>query len=141
MALPVTLKGAEIKVFVSGKLFPEVQSITYTIDYDIDTIKGIDNVFAQELAINSIKCSGSVQGVRIKDSGGLQGAAAKAAITDSLKHPYTSLRIQNRQTGKDILFLPQMMVNSESFSVAAKGTARFSFNFTGIIPYQENDIS
>lgn len=141
MAQSVTLKGAEIKVFISGKLYPEVQSITYTIDYDEEEIFGIDSQFPQEIAGNRVKVSGRISGIRIKYSGGLQGSAARVLIKDVLKSPYTSLRIQDRYSNKDIFFLPQMKVTSETLEVAAKGIAKLSFSFKGIIPYQEIDMA
>ena len=141
MAQSVTLKGAEIKVYISGKLYPEVQSISYMIDYDEEEIYGIDSQFAQEIAGNRLKVSGKITGIRVKYSGGLQGAAARVQIKDILKSPYTSLRIQDRYSNKDILFLPQMKVTNESFEVAAKGIARLGFGFKGIIPYQEIDMA
>ena len=141
MGQSVTLKGAEIKVFISGKLYPEVQSITYTIDYDEEEIFGIDSQFAQEIAGNRVKVSGRITGIRVKYSGGLQGAAARVKVKDILKSPYTSLRIQDRHSNKDIFFLPQMKVTSETFEAATKGIAKLGFSFKGIIPYNEIDMS
>jgi hypothetical protein len=141
MAQSVTLKGAEIKVYIGGKLYPEVQSITWTIEYGEEEIFGIDSVFAQEIATTKVKIAGTVSGIRIKYSGGLQGAAARVKISEVLSGPYTSLRVQDRYSQKDILFVPQMKVTSESFQAAAKGIAKLNFNFKGIIPFQEIDLA
>lgn len=141
MAQPITLKGAEIKIFISGKLYPEAQSITYTIDYEEEEIFGIDSQFAQEIAGNKVRVSGSIKGIRVKYSGGTQGAAARVRINQLLQSPYTSLRVVDRFSEKDILWLPQMKVSSETLTAAAKGIASLSFSFKGIVPYQEIDVS
>ena len=73
MAQSIVLKGSEIKIFISGKLYNEVQSITWTIDYGEKEIYGIDSQFAQEIAPTKIAVQGKITGVRVKNSAGLQG--------------------------------------------------------------------
>lgn len=141
MAQTVTLTGAQVKIYISGKLYPEAQSISWTIDYVEEEIYGIDSVFPQEIAPNKVKVSGRISGIRLKSSGGLQGAAARSKISEVLSSPYTSLRVHDRYSNKDILFIPQMKVTSENFEAATKGSVKLSFSFKGIIPYQENDMA
>ena len=141
MAQSIVLKGSEIKIFISGKLYNEVQSITWTIDYGEKEIYGIDSQFAQEIAPTKIAVQGKITGVRVKNSAGLQGKAARTRISEILHAPYTSLRVSDRHSNVDILWLPQMKVVSESLSVQAKGIASLSFTFKGIIPYQPIDLS
>ena len=69
MAQSVTLKGSGVKLYVSGKLYPEVQSLTYTIDYGESEIYGIDSQFAQEIAPTRVSVQGTVTGIRIKLTG------------------------------------------------------------------------
>ena len=49
MAAPKIIKGAECKIYIAGKLFAELQSINYTIDYGETEIYGIDSQYAQEI--------------------------------------------------------------------------------------------
>lgn len=140
MAQSVILKGAEIKTYISGKLFPEIQSITYTIDYNENEIFGIDSQFAQEIAPDKIMVSGTVNGVRVKLKGGLQGAEARVRVSQLLQSPYTALRLEDRATKRTLLWVPQMKVTRESVQIQAKGVVRFSFSFKGIIPYNPIDL-
>ena len=140
MAQSVILKGSEIKVFISGKLYKEVQSLSYTIDYGEQEIFGIDSQYAQEIAPSRVTVQGQISGVRVKTSGGLQGKSARPRITEILYAPYTSLRIQDRHSNLTLLWLPQMKVASETFSVEAKGVVKVSFSFKGSIPYQPIDL-
>ena len=136
----VVLKGAEIRIYIAGKIYPEAQEVRYVIDYGEREIYGIDTQYAQEIAPTRVSVQGSVSGVKVKVSGGLQGKSIRTRIHEILYAPYTSFRIQDKFSAEDILFLPQMKVTSESFSAQIKGVVRVSFNFKGIIPYQPIDL-
>lgn len=141
MSQAVTLKGAEVKVYVAGKLYPEVQSIQYSIDYGETEIFGIDSVFPQEIAPGRISVQGSVQGLVIKTVGGLQAYDLRTKIQEVLFGPYISLRLKDRHSNSDIFWLPQMKVTNESVSIQAKGVVKLSFTFKGIIPYNPLDMA
>lgn len=141
MARSISLKGAEVKLYISGKLYPEVRQLSYTIDYGEREIYGIDSPYPQEIATTRTSVQGSVSGVRIKYSGGLQGKGARPKINEILQGSYVAIRVQDRFTQQDILFLPQAKIVNESVNVTAKGMASLSFTFKGIVPYGEIDIA
>lgn len=137
----VVLKGAECKLFIGGKLYPEVQNITYTIDYGEQETYGIDSIFPQEIAITRISIQGNISGVMVKLSGGLQGKDALTKINQKLFAPYVSVEIRERLSDTKIIFIPQCKVVSESLQIAAKGVVKLSFSFKGIIPYTPLDTN
>ena len=141
MSQSVVLKAADVKVYISGKLYEPAQAISYTIDYAENEIYGIDSQFPQEIAPMKVSVQGSISGVRVKLSGGLQGYDIRTKINEILKAPYTSLRIKDRHSDSDILWLPQMKVTSEQVQIQAKGVAQLSFSFKGIIPYNALDLN
>lgn len=141
MAQTVVLKGAECKLFISGKVYPEVQSITFTIDYGETEIYGIDSQYPQEIAPTRVSVQGQVNGIRVKLSGGLQGKNARSKINEILHAPYTSLRIKDRQSDLDLLWLPQMKIVNESMTIQARGVVKMNFTFKGIIPYLPIDLN
>lgn len=141
MSQSVVLKGAECKLYIGGKLYPEAQSISYTIDYSEMEIYGIDSLFPQEIATTRISVQGSISGVRVKLSGGLQGKDALTKINQKLFAPYVSIEIRDRQTDTKLIFIPQCKINSESLQVAAKGTVKLNFSFKGIIAYNPLDMN
>lgn len=140
MAQSVILRGADLKLFLGGKLYPPVTAFSYTINYGETEIYGIDSVFPQEIAVTKVIVTGTVQGLRIKGSGGLQGYRARSLITDVLHSSYISLRAKDRHSDADIIWIPQVKISSEQFSVNAKGVGIYSFNFKGIIPYNPIDV-
>ena len=141
MSQSVVLKGAECKVFIGGKLYGEVQQISYTIDYGEQEIYGIDSIFPQEIATTRISVQGNISGVRVKLSGGLQGKDALTKINQKLFAPYVSVEIRERQSDTKIIFIPQCKITAETLQVAAKGVVKLNFSFKGIIPYNPLDMN
>lgn len=141
MAFSHVIKGAEVKVYISGKLYESAQSVQYTIDYGEQEIYGIDSPYPQEIAHTRMQVQGSVSGIRIKLTGGLQGYNARPLINQILYNPYISFELRDRQTDTKLLWVPQIKVTSENFSVSAKGVVKINFSFKGIIPYNELDLN
>lgn len=139
MASQRIISGAHLKLYINGEVFSEVQQVSYTIDYGEEPIYGIDSVFPQEIKITRISVQGSVSGVRIANSNGLQGYNARPGIRDSIFAPYISIRLYDRRTGEDIVFIPNAKVTNEKLDVSAKGNVRVSFNFVGLQPQQPLD--
>jgi hypothetical protein len=139
MASQRTIAGAHVQLYVNGKVYEEAQQVNYTIDYGEEPIYGIDSPFPQEIKITRISITGSVTGVRLAKSNGLQGDSMRPTIMESPFGPYISIRITDRRTGEDLIFIPHAKVTSEQLSVSAKGTAKLSFNFTGLQPQQPLD--
>lgn len=134
MAQPITLTGAHIRVFINNQLYKAVQSITVTVDWGETEIRGIDVGYAQEIAPGIISVRGSVQGLRVKYSGGLQAQSIRPLFIDLLASPYISIRIQDRSTSEDILYIPQAKVSQETHTMATKATYKMNFNFVGQVP-------
>lgn len=141
MSQSVVLKGAEVKCYMSGKLYAEVQSVQYTIDYGEQEIYGIDSQFPQEIAPGRVSVQGTVTGLVIKNLGGLQAYDLRAKINEILHAPYTSLRLKDRFSDSDLLWLPEMKVVNEQVSIQAKGVVKISFTFKGIVPYNPLDLN
>jgi hypothetical protein len=140
MAQQTTIVGAHLKLYLSGVLYNNVQSVSYTIDYGEQEIYGIDSHFAQEIVTSKVLVTGTVSGVKLTLDGGTQGAMVRSKINEILYSPYTSLRLKDRKSNFEFFFLPQMKVTSESINIQAKGVVTISFSFKGIIPYNDMDI-
>jgi hypothetical protein len=133
MARSLVLTGAHIRLYVNNKLYKEVQSVGLNMDYGETEIYGIDSAYPQEIAPGKTMVRGSVNGIRIKYSGGLQAAALRPLFTDIAASPYVSIRIQDRQTGEDIVFIPNAKVTRENHMIATKSTYKLNFEFVGQI--------
>lgn len=130
----LVLTGPNIIIYINNKIYNEVQSISLNVDYGEQQIFGIDAPYPQEIAITRITVSGSVQGIRIKNAGGLQGSNMRPLFTDVAASPYISLRIHDRSSGEDICYIPAAKVTRESHSIATKSTYKLNFDFVGQVP-------
>lgn len=139
MAQSIVLKGADIKVYLNDELIPEIQKISYNLNYGEQEIYGIDQPFPQEIAVTKVSVNGSVSGFKTKYSGGLQAKALRPLIFDVMNAPYISLKIVDRSTGEDIMFIPSIKVTDETLGAAAKGIVNLSFKFKGIMPFNPLD--
>lgn len=133
------LTGAHIKLYINNKLYKAVQGISFEVDYGETEIYGIDAPYAQEIAGTKVAIRGKVAGVRIKYSGGIQAANLRPLFTDTAASPYISIRIQDRQSGEDIIFIPQAKISKETHQISTKSTYRLSFDFAGIVPLMALD--
>jgi hypothetical protein len=139
MAFQRTITGAHIKLYINGVVYNEVQQLNYTIDYGEEAIYGIDSIFPQEIKVTRVSIAGSISGIRTSSSNGLQGQNLRPKITDSFFAPYISIRIENRKTGEDIMFIPHAKVTSEKLDVSAKGTVKVGISFVGLQGQQTLD--
>lgn len=135
----VVLRGANIKVYLNEKVYNESQAVSYSIDYGEAEIYGIDSPFPQEIGSTRYSVQGSVKGVRIRNSGGILAFDAKAQVQNLVKSQYISIRITDRQSGEDILFLPNAKITNQSFQAVAKGVVSLSFNFKALVGFEALD--
>lgn len=134
MGQPVTLVGAQIVVYINNQKYNLVQSLTFDIDYGEEEIYGIDAPYAQEIAGGKVTVRGSIHGLRVKLSGGLQGYNLRPLFTDLAASPYVSIRVEDRSTGESILLVTNAKVSNESHSAVVKGSYKLNFDFKGQIP-------
>lgn len=140
-SLPVVITGAHIEIFWNNLQYKEVADISFTVDYGEEEIYGIDSPYAQEIAGGKITVSGQVNGFRLKLSNGLQAKNLRSLFTDVSASPYVSLRISDRATSEDLMFIPQCKISSETYTFPNKGTVKLNFSFKGMVPYFPLDRS
>jgi hypothetical protein len=134
MSVPLIITGPQIVVYINNKLYKEVTSISVNVDYGEIEQYGIDAGYPQEIMPTKIQVRGSVQGLRVKMSGGLQGVSMRPLFVDVAASPYISIRIQDRATKEDILFIPNAKITRESHSIVTKSSYKLNFDFVGQIP-------
>lgn len=137
----ISLSGALVKIYINSKVYNEAQSVEYSIDYGETEIYGVDSPFPQEIAPTRTMVSGSIRGIRIRNSGGLQSYNARSSINDILRSQYISIRIQDRSSGEDILFIPNAKIVRQSLQTNIKSVSVLSFQFKGLVPFESLDRS
>jgi len=134
MAVPVTITGAQISIFWNNTQYKEIADITFTVSYGEEEVYGIDSQYPQEILGGKISISGNVTGFRLKNNGGLQAKNLRPLFTDVSAAPYVSLRVSDRSTSEDIIFIPQCKITEESHTIPSKGVYKLNFSFKGMVP-------
>lgn len=140
MASTKALRGADVKVFINGKLYPAVTAIRWSTSSGKHTIYGIDQSTPFEIVSGQCAVRGSFEIVRIRQSGGLQGAGIAAPERKILLEKYFSLTVVDRVTDIVILQIDEASVTDENWQSAARALIQGSFSFEGIAWVNEVDI-
>lgn len=134
-----TLIGALVKLYINNKPYGPSQTVSYVVDYGQTGIYGIDSMFIQEIAPTRAVITGNVSGLRLKASGGLEALGISPTLDRILEFPYISIRIQDRQSKEDIIFIPNAQITNQQFSASAKGVVKVSFSFLGVAALSTSD--
>lgn len=140
-SLPVVITGAHIEIFWNNQQYKEVADVSFTVDYGEEEIYGVDSVYPQEIAGGRVTVSGNINGFRLKMSNGLQAKTLRSLFNDVSASPYVSLRISDRATSEDLIFIPQCKISSETYSIPSRGTVKLNFSFKGLVPFFPLDRS
>lgn len=130
MAAPQVYAGWRTVIKFNNEIF----AAGFVVDYNIDTvhsdIQGVDNVFPDELAPQSIAVNMNLRVFRTPDNdpvalgivpGGDQvGGGAQFAQESFLGSKYISVEIKDKVTDKTIIFLPKARVLRRSGSAEAE---------------------
>jgi len=129
-----SISGSQVLIYLNEKKFVTSQSLNFSVDYGETPIFGIDSPWAQEIATTKVNVTGSIQGLRLRNSGGIQAITARSLIVDIISSPYISIRITDRITKEDIVFIPRCKVGNETHTVVNKGVYKINLSFIGLIP-------
>lgn len=140
-SLPVVITGAQIEIFWNNLQYKEVADISFTVGYDEQELYGIDSQYCQEICGGKISVTGQVNGFRLKLSNGLQAKNLRSLFSDVSASPYVSLRVSDRSTKEDLIFIPQCKIDSETYSIPSRGTVKLNFSFKGMVPFFPLDRS
>jgi hypothetical protein len=142
MSQPLVIAGGSVRLFINNVVYTVAQSVSLEVTTGEYAIFGINSPYAQEIAGGGqVSVSGNVKGIRINNSGGVQGINGRPLFSDVAASNYISLRLEDRKTGELLWSVPKAKVTKSSESVAAKGVYSLSFDFIGQIAYQALDLS
>lgn len=141
MASPLTIPGANCRIYLNNKVYSVAQSVTLEVDEGVYEVYGINAPYPQELASGQIHVRGNIKGIRLKQSGGLQGSNAIPLFSDIISGNYISLRLEDRSTQETIWSVTTARINNVSEVVQIKGIYQVTFSFVGQIPFRTLDLS
>lgn len=142
MANSLIVTGALCRLYINNRVYSVAQSVTLDLDTGEYAIFGINSPYPQELAGGGqVNTKGSVRGVRMKNSGGLQGVNGRPLFSDLAASSYVTLRLEDRSTGETIWSIPKAKISKINESVQIKGTYKVNFDFIGQVLFWPLDLA
>lgn len=132
MARQKSLRAADLQVYINGKLFAICTGFRFTEDFGRHEIFGIDQYTPFELAPGQSSVKGSIDCIRLRQDGGIEGYGVAAPQSVRLLEKYFSLAIVDRSTDTIIFAIDDATVSNQTWQVSAKGDLTGSFMFQGI---------
>ncbi len=142
MPSALTVSGGSCRLYVNNVIYTVTQEVSVNIQTGEYEIYGIGSPYPQEVAGGGqISVKGSVRGIRIKQSGGVQGVNLRPLFSDVVASNYVSLRLDDRQTAETYWSIPKAKIFNVQETVATRGIYHVSFEFTGQILYWPLDLT
>jgi len=134
MAQSSIITGAAVRLLVNGKVVGLGTSVNIQRDQGIKPIYGVDAVTPQELATTGpYRVSGSITGLRTRESGGFDGLQIvnAATLSDYFNQKYCTLELIDRKTNIVIAKVEQVLFSSDTMQVSARSVMTIPASFTG----------
>jgi hypothetical protein len=135
-----SIAAAHLKCYVNSKLLGYVMSVpAWTVATEWAELREIDNATGAQLTPRTYTVNGTIQILRGRSTGGLEGAGLVPSAEAFLRQKYLVIEIQDRVT-QDIIFSAQKcQVISQQWSVSPKGLLIGNFNFRGLTMTNESE--
>lgn len=139
---PLVITGANCRLYLNNRVYTVAQSVSLEYDTGEYEIRGINSPYPQEIAGGGqISVKGSIEGIRTKNSGGIQGQNGRPLFSDVAASSYVSLRLEDRSTGETLWSIPKAKVTKVSENTRTKGVYKVNISFTGQILYWPLDLA
>lgn len=133
MAQPFSIAGAHLKCYINGKLLGYVVAVpAWNIQTNWGELNEIDNAQARALAPRRFAVNGTIQILRGRYTGGLEGAGLVPTAETMLGQKYLTIELQDR-ISQDIVFRALLcQVDQQQWQINPKGLVIGTFNFKGL---------
>jgi hypothetical protein len=138
---PLVTVGAHCRLFVNGIVYSVVQSVSIKVNQGVYSTFGINSPDAQSIDSGQRTVTGSVKGIRIKNSGGLQSVNLIPSFGDIAAGNFVSLRLEDRRSQETLWSVPKCRVSEITETVQIKGVYQVSFDWIGQQVFWPLDLS
>ena len=123
--------GGGVVLRVNGSIVGFATSCSYTRTQNTKVQMGIDSPFAAEIHPTTYLVTGTLTGIRLRGSGGLDGKGIMDISTPEkvFSQQYVLIEIVDRLSNENICTFKNVMFDSDSWSFAAKSLVSFNANF------------
>lgn len=126
------ISGPSLKCYINGDLLGIVTNFRFTVRTSHIPLRGIDVNTVQEFAPSTYTVLGSIEVVRTRGSGGLEGAGIVPFSDTILLEKYLRIDLLDRVTDKVVFSAINGVVTEQSWQTGPKSlmTGAFSFEAT-----------
>lgn len=125
--------GSGVKLIINGSVVGFATGISFTRSTNTKYIYGIDSPLPQEIVKTTYSVQGSLSGIRLRDSGGLDGPGImnESTISAFFNFKYATIEVVDRLTNKTILTIQKVVFDNDSWNIQTKQVISFQANFKG----------
>ncbi len=127
-----SIVAGNVMVILNNKVVGICTSASWSIDYNVRPLYGIDQTTPQELMPTTYKTDFTLNGVRVVKQS-LEDAGIISYPGVSAFAPYISIAIIERLSGTAIMNITAAMVDSVKNTVSSKGLMTFDISGTGFV--------
>ena len=133
--------GSGIKLLINGNLAAFATGINFTRSTNTKVIYEIDSPFAKEIMTTTYAVNGSLTGLRVRGSGGLDGAGIMNASTANafFTQKYCVIEIVDILSKVTMYTIDHVVFSEDSWNIQNRQLMTFSANFKGI--FMRNEVS
>lgn len=132
MGLPRLEHGARLLCYINGAVIGAVTNYRFNSTTNRVPIRGIDLLYAQELAAATTEVSGTINLLRPIGIGGAQGIGLVAQASDIPLEKYVTILILDIVNDLPIFKCDLAQVTNESWDVSPKQLMAGTISFSGI---------
>lgn len=132
MAITKSLRGADLRVFINGRIYPWAIAVRWSATTGSHAIGGIDQHTPFELAVGQTTIKGTMDVCRIRNTGGLEGSGIVPTEQNMLLGKYFSLALVDRLSDTVILQIDEAFVTDQNWQTQPRGLLTGAFSFEGI---------
>ena len=132
MGQSFSLASAHLKVFVNWKLLGYVMGVpTWLVRSEWGRLRELDTVATRQLTPRLFEVSGTMQVLRGRSTGGLEGAGMVPSAETMLRQKYLTIEIQDRITQDIVYRAIECTFQQQQWRIDPKGLVTGNFNFEG----------
>ena len=133
MGQTFSIAAAHLRLFLNGKLFGACMGVpALTIQSNWAELREIDSVVARQLTPRTYSVTGTIQVLRGRSTGGLEGMGLTATGSSMLLQKYLTIELQDRITDDIVMSIHECQIDNQSWKIDAKGLVIGTFNFRGL---------
>lgn len=125
--------GPGVKLLINGIVVGFATGINFTRSINTKELYGIDSPLPQEIVATTYSVRGTLTGLRIRDSGGLDGYGIMdiSDISRYFNFKYSTIEVVDRATSKTIYTIQKCVFDSDTWNIQARAPITFSASFKG----------